>query len=606
MPPQRFPALLVALLALTAGALALSLRVTTAKGGAFWSDEATYHSQAWSLAYDFDLRYDRGDLERVYALGYAGGPSGLFLVRNPEDGQLYYAKSWIYSAFAAPFVRLFGDNGFFALHAMLLALMLAAGYTYLLRAMPPPPAALWTTTFLLAWVGPLYFFWITPEWFNIAVVFLATFLWLYKEPLPGNTEREPASGWLAGAWTDLPAAALYGLVVFSKPPNALLVVPFLLWQLLRGRWLRAAATTAIAAAVVLSCFAITQDSLGSWNYQGGDRRTFQSHTSYPYLAPERGFDETGESMTTGVEDLTGFFPGVANFSRDLLYVVLGRNGGWVPYMFPACLVLIGFLASGRLRPRGAHALLAAACVAEVLAIVLVVKGNWIGGGGTIGSRYFANVYPAFFFLLPGAAGVVAAATSWVVWGLFLGQVMINPFWSSAFPSAHTKQYPLSMLPAELTILHNLPFNTNPRARLQELEPRARFLTYFIDDGTWLREGDLGGFWVKGGSEAEVVLRSRVPAQVLTLQIRNRGKVNDVMVQHGAERLRLRLEPGEQRTVELRAAEEVDYDGTWLYRFSVGSTATSVPLFDTPGSGDYRSLGVFVRPSLEPALPFRER
>ena len=52
----------------------------------------------------------------------------MFLVRNPDNGNLYFAKAWVYSAFAAPFVLLFGDNGFFVLHALLLAAMLAVGH----------------------------------------------------------------------------------------------------------------------------------------------------------------------------------------------------------------------------------------------------------------------------------------------------------------------------------------------------------------------------------------------------------------------------------------------------------------------------------------------
>lgn len=622
MASHRFPPLIVAFFALVAGAMALSLRVADLKQGAFWSDEATYHSVAYSLAYDLDLHYERSDLERVYALGYAGGPSGLFLVRNPGDGQLYYAKSWIYPLFAAPFVRALGDNGFFVLHAVLLALMLGAGYAYLRRSLAAPAAALWTVTFLFAWVGPLYFFWLTPEWFNIALVFLATFLWLYKEPGataggaatgPGEVPADDAADrpappctWLCGGWTDLAAAGLYGLVVFSKPPNALLVLPFLAWPLLRGRWVRAVVSGAIVAGIVLGCFAITQASLGSWNYQGGDRRTFQADTAYPFQNPERTFDNTGVPMTTAVEELAGFFPGTANLARDLVFAAIGRNGGWLPYMFPACLALLLFAASGRAHPRSPRGLLALACVLEVVAIILVVKGNWIGGGGTVGSRYFANVYPALFFLLPAGTGLVAAAASWAVWGLFLAQILLDPFRASANPGFHTKHFPFSLLPAELTILHNLPFNTNSRARLQELEPRARYLAYFLDDNTWLREGQTGGFWVRGGREAEVVLRTRIPAQLLTLDVRNRGTVNEVVVQHAGERLHLRLEPGESRRIEIPAAEAVEYGGTWLYRFSVGSTAATVPMFDTPGSNDYRSLGVLVRPTLEPAIEFRER
>jgi hypothetical protein len=604
MPGKRLPVLVLTLTALAAAALALTLRVPESKGGAFWSDEATYHSQAYSLAYDGDLRYDRGDLERVYSAGYAGGPSGVFLVRNPDNQGLYFAKAWVYGLAAAPFVRVMGDNGFFLLHALLLAAMLAAGYLYLRRGSSAGRAALWTMTYLLGSVATLYFFWLTPEWFNFSMIFLATFLWLYKEHEGDALEGAPAVGWLCGGWTDAAAAVLYAVAVFSKPPNIVLVAPFILWPLLRGRWARSVVMGMVCAGIIVGLFAVTDASLGSWNYQGGDRRTFQAHTSYPYMAPDHTFDSTGIPMTTSVEQLTGFWPGALNLSRDLAYIVVGRNGGLFPYMFPALVALALFAASRRDRRPGPRLLLAIFCVVEIIAIVIVVKGNWIGGGGTIGSRYFLNVYPAMFFLLPAAAGLLGAAVSWLVWGLFLAQIVLNPFVSSANPSFHTKGFPYSELPAELTILHNLPFNTNSRARLQEIDQPATFLAYFLDDGTWLREAGLGGFWVRGGQEAEIVLRAREPLETIRLQVRNRGEPNRIVVSHGAHRIERRLEPDQRIVLELPGSEPHDYFGTTLYRLSVWSEASTIPLFDTPGSGDTRTLGVFVRPTVEPARVFR--
>lgn len=602
MSAQRLPVVVLCLLAAASIAVAATMRVAESKRGGFWSDEATYHSQAWSLAFDADLRYERTDLERVYAAGYAGGPSGIFLVRNPEDGQLYFAKAWVYALAAAPLVRMFGDNGFFLLHALLLGAMLGAGYLYLRRGSAPGAAALWTITYVLGSVATLYFFWMTPEWFNVALVFLATFLWLYKVDETGAPPGDV--GWLRGGWTDFAAAILYGIVVFSKPPNIVLVAPFLLWTLWRGSRLRAVLAGALCAGVILGLFAVTQASLGSWNYQGGDRRTFQAHTSYPFMTPDRTFDNTGIAMTTSVEELTGFWPGSLNLARDLVYVVIGRNGGIAPYLFPALVALAIFLGAGIRRRGSPLPLLAAFCLLEIVAIVLVVKGNWIGGGGTIGSRYFVNVYPALFFLLPAAASLVGAAVAWMVWGLFLAQVVLAPFASSFDPSFHTKGFPYTALPAELTILHNLPFNTNARARLQELDRPATFLAYFLDDDTFLREADLGGYWVRGGREAEVVLRTIRPIDTIGLEIRNRGTANRIVVTHGDRRIERRLEPDERVLIELPARDRHDYFGTSLYRISVWSEATTIPLFDTPGSGDARPLGVLVRPTVTPAIPFR--
>ena len=605
MPASRLSALVLALIAVAALGLALTIDVVGQKTdgattGVLWSDEAAYHIMAHSLAFDGDLRYERRDLERIYAAGYGGGPTGMFLVRNPDDGNLYYGKAWIYSAVAAPFVLLFGDNGFFVLHALLLAAMLAAGFAYARRGNSDGIAALYTVTFVLGSVVTLYFFWMTPEWFNLALVFLATFLWLYKEGPPGTPVRDP-QGWLERGWTDYAAAALYGVAIFSKPPNALLIVPLLLWQLWNRRLARALVCGLIAAGVIVGMFGITQASIGDWNYQGGDRKQFNAVTSYPFLSEGHTFDSVGISMTTSVEDFAAAIPPLDTLLRDLIYVWIGRNGGILLYMFPALLALLMFAAMPGRRARSPHALLAAFWLLAIVAIVIVVRGNWIGGGGTVGSRYFANLYPVMFFLIPAASRPLGAAVSWVVWGAFLAQTVLSPFAASIRPAAHTKGMPYTAFPMEVTILHNLPFNTNPSARKVALVEPALFWVYFPDNSTYLREGTLGGFWVKGGREAEFILRSERPLASITLELGNRTERNEVVVRYGSQVRRVEIEPHERATVTLPVDESHRYiEGpTWLYRLSVSSSAASIPAFDTAGASDLRNLGTFVRPSVVP-------
>ena len=120
----------------------------TAQG--FKGDEATYYSLAHSLARDFDFAFERRDLVRVWE--EFPGPEGIFLKRgkvsslrrsasfplvrwrkvdDPVRTRLYYAKSYIYPLVAAPFVFVFGTNGFLVLHALLLSLDLFAACTFL-------------------------------------------------------------------------------------------------------------------------------------------------------------------------------------------------------------------------------------------------------------------------------------------------------------------------------------------------------------------------------------------------------------------------------------------------------------------------------------------
>ena len=153
-------------------------------------DEATYYSLAHSLARDFDFAFERQDLIRIWE--EFPGPEGIFLKRgkvssfrrsasfpfvrwrkadDPVQTRLYYAKSYIYPLVAAPFVFVFGTNGFLVLHALLLSLDLFAAYTFLsASARSERAAAAYAIVFLAASVVPVHVVWLIPELFNFSVV----------------------------------------------------------------------------------------------------------------------------------------------------------------------------------------------------------------------------------------------------------------------------------------------------------------------------------------------------------------------------------------------------------------------------------------------------
>ncbi len=135
-------------------AFAVSVDFPKANGGGFKGDESTYYVLAHSLARDFDFQYERKDLMRVWE--EFPGPEGIFLKtgkdveirgssafpffrwvkrEDPErDTRLYFSKSYIYPLVAAPFVVLFGTNGFLVLHAILIAFDLLVIYLFVLAA----------------------------------------------------------------------------------------------------------------------------------------------------------------------------------------------------------------------------------------------------------------------------------------------------------------------------------------------------------------------------------------------------------------------------------------------------------------------------------------
>lgn len=595
------PVVALALLTLFLLGYSVSVRVPTVKGHGFVSDEATYYAMAYSLAFDADIRYERHDLERVYSNTYSGGPVGLFLKRNPLSGRLYFAKSFAYPAAAAPFVRLLGDNGFLVLHGLLLAIVLGTGYLYLVRWNRPAVSALYAVTYVVASVAFAYYFWMTPEWFSLAVLFVATFLWLYKLPPPGRDR--PATGWtvsmLTRPWTDHGAVALYGVAAFVKLPHLVFAVPLLVSLARQRKWRRAIAAGLLLVLACAALFGANWWATGEWNYQGGDRRSYYS--DYPLRTPAATFSSGGNPMATGVGSILMKVP--VPRAVDLVYVLVGRNAGLAVYMFPALLAVALFLSRRREDLRRhlwtPHGLLLGAGLVYLLFFLSFVGLNWIGGGGTLGGRYFIGLYAVAFFLIPAGVGIGGAAVAWTIAALFLAQIHLNP-WESAFrPSMHTKAFPFTLLPAELSILHQLPFNTNPRARRISLEEGAGFFLYFLDDNAFPPEPGLGGFWTAGESTAEVVVRTMRPADGILLDVRNGPEPNRVEVRLEGQRLVRRLQPHASVTLELTPGRGFPYLDTYLYRLEISSRQGFVPRLSRTDSNDVRHLGVFVSPRLGP-------
>jgi len=176
---------------------------------------------AQSLAWDGDLRYTRTDLYRVYR-DFPDGPQGLFL-RAGRDGGLFYAKSFIYPLWVAPFFRLLGINGFVLVNVLLLWVVWILGFRWCYAlGWTPEIALLWSLAFIGLSVVPAYAVWWTPEVFNFATVFL-------------YPDLRAADGRVHRGW-DLVGAAVAGMSTFSKP---VIEAPFVVatgYLFLRRQW----------------------------------------------------------------------------------------------------------------------------------------------------------------------------------------------------------------------------------------------------------------------------------------------------------------------------------------------------------------------------------
>jgi hypothetical protein len=602
-------------------ACALSIDVPKAALG-FKGDEATYYSLAHSLARDGDFAFERKDLVRVWE-EYSGGPEGIFLKRgkkirlhrsdrfpyvrwdkleDPVRTRLYYSKSFIYPLAAAPFVFVFGTNGFLVLHALLLSLNLLVAYTFIAARGSAPRAALaYAFAFLAASVVPVYFVWLTPELFNVSLALWAMFLWSYKEVTP-------ARGFLGSGGSDYLAAALVGVLTFSKPPHAILMFPIVTLLVFRRQWRRALLTGVAWAVVAGGLFLANAAITGEFNYQGGDRKTFYGRDGFPFANERETFENIGpvrgrESIMVGhvlVNPHTGTV-----FVSNVIYFLVGRFCGLLPYFFPGVLSAVLFLARKR---EGWQWLTAATIVAAALVLIVLTPFTYSGGGGPVGNRYFLSFYPLFLFLTPPLAGMGAAAAALGVGALFTAKILLNPFYSSFHPGEHAKAGPLRWLPIELTLLNDLPMAADPDRMKRPLGGSPPVLAYFADDNAFNPEGD--SFWVRGKSRADVILRAPVvdigegrfvskAIVKLTVEVENGADPATVTVSTGAETRTLQMKSAEKARFDLAVKRGLPYTRdenptSYLYPVSIRTGAGFVPFLEVPGNSDSRFLGARVR------------
>jgi hypothetical protein len=582
---------------------AVAIDLPRATDGRFWSDGATYHAMAASLAFDGDLEFGPRDLARVRA-SYPGGPQGVFLKRVGGDSvepRVVYAKAFVYPAAAAPLARMLGaDRGLLLLNALLFVVALWLGYGELRRSSGAGAAAAGAVAVLGGGVVPVYLIWQTPEIFNLALATAGLVAW--------------RRGW------PVAAAVFLGVAAYSKPTNLALALPLLLEPFVAGgaawssRAMESARRGAVVAAVVACGFCLTWVATGELNYQGGERKTF--YDRYPF-DPGVTFDTAGVWMTTDHlgplvagrdEDKRNVRiapPRAAaelrqSFLLNLGYFWVGRFGGAVPY-FP------GVVAAGLLfvlfGPRERHGWLALlALVVAWLGYILLIPDNWYGGGGAIGNRYFVSLVPLGLLLLPRGRGAWVAAGAAVVGGALLAPILASPIHHSLRPGEHATRAAFRLLPPEMTMLGDLsvftdiwrkhrPYNApgGDPARRPPGAPPSYFL-WFLDDGTFGQESSFGeeGLWVRGGESADVVLQALAPTPRVRLVV-TAGPAGDIVTARlGGDRRRLVLPPLKAREIVFDSpGPALGYYGTSLYRLRLASR------YGGPTENDKRNLGSFV-------------
>jgi hypothetical protein len=618
-------------------AWALSVNYPKASYG-FFSDASTYYGLAHSLADDGDFEFRREDLVRVWR-EFPSGPEGIFLKRGTDpdlrvDGappfvhvdarpdadatRLFFAKAYLYPLFAAPFVWAFGTNGFLVLHVLVVVVSFLCAYAFLVARSHPVAALVFALAFVFVSEAPVYLVWLTPDLFNLGLVMLGYFFWLYKEvageTTPGGAAR---SRWLVGQRSDLVAAVWLGLATFSKPPiHVVLMLPVLGWFVLRGRWRRAVGVGLLYSAVIIGLFGANVLITGDLNYQGGDRKTFYSggdSKGFPFQTADRTFDTTGIGRSTNsvpLEVLTNREAVVDVFRLNLAYFFVGRHTGFAIYFLPGMAALLLYLFARGQQSRWGWLTLGGGLLAAVV-LLLYMPFTYSGGGGPVGNRYFLGVYPVFLFLMPAFTRPWPAVAIAALSALFVTPVLSNPFYSSFHPGEHTKTGLFRRLPLELSLVNDLPVNVSPSRSRQPLGGVPPVSAYFLDDNAYNREGD--AFWVRGESRADVMLRAPAPVETtpegdrpraltvprMEILLETGPKPNLVTVTTGAVTQVVDVPANDRRTIVVPMGDGLPYKPfpenptNYVYAISIESRTGFIPLFET-GGRDNRFLGIFVR------------
>ena len=159
--------------------------------------------------------------------------------------------------FAAPFIWLFGTNGFLVLHALLMTLCFACAYAFLVARSHPVAALIFAFAFVFVSVAPIYMVRIAPDFFNFAIVLFAYLLLVLQgSRRPGRPTAARGRGAHAGCWRRGPTSSPPCCSASRRSPSRrsiLLIAPLLASALLRRQWLRGLKIGGVFAPVAAAC-----------------------------------------------------------------------------------------------------------------------------------------------------------------------------------------------------------------------------------------------------------------------------------------------------------------------------------------------------------------
>ncbi len=571
--------------------------------GGFLGDSAVYYAMADSLAHDFDLQYTRSDLVRITS-EWPGGPTGILLVADRDDPTIiHYAKPIIYSLAGAPFVRYLRSNGLLVLNTLCFAALIFLGCLAFPAAEKKRSSSivLWTLVFWGISAVPAYVFSLTPDLFNGTLLFAGLVPWVRHK-----TSNKPLFCLFA-------SIIILCVAAISRPPNALfLALPF--WSLAFGamsylkplktagfgKWLKQRLPLIAAGLIaVLLCFGLMLLLSHALTGQGFAYSGFRKRvvSPFPFQTPEVTFLNSGGDVIS--TETTVFVFNWDTVIYNIYYFFIGRFAGMIPWFFPAFVSLaIAFYKLSENKSQNddtTPSLLPLWLVLIGLFVfhIVYIPANWHGGSCAVGNRYLISWLPGFFILLKKPPGHKATLFTAVIAALFTGIVTMSPATAFANYRDLPKRTILKMFPMEITLLEAWPVDEEHTHRRVVFDD---YFLYFADDNHFGKEN--GGFWVRGKSSADLVLRCWDPSANIRLTIRNGGKDARIRGRIGNARFSRRVSGGETFVYELDPGRPIRAynpagNVSYCYPIRISVSDGFIPRFHEPGSLDHRFLGCYV-------------
>ena len=307
---------------------------------------------------------------------------------------------------------------------------------------------------------------------------------------------------------------------------------------------------------------------GELNYklfQGGERRSFIGGFPYETDEPPAAAFERGHNMS-----FDGFWQKYDNSPKiivsNLFYYFFGRFTGMFIYFFPACFIIGLFFFQQRTREDW---FVLAAIVMSILIYTQLAPDNYFGGSGSVGNRYFFNIFPLFFFLgfknriLKFSCVPVAVAI------VFLSGVYFDSNYHSTTPRNAALSFPINLFPPEKTQYLSLPTNENFRAHGVLLHDGSRtYQVYFLNDHFHQVEGDM--FWTNRSGKLELFLAA--PQKVKSFRIQLISAIPDnvasVCVEHKTKRTKVSND--KPYFITFRNIKGLKIKGKYVYYLAVKS------------------------------------